>query len=263
MVRQTFSLRSIGPKDPSRRFAVGLASVVLFLLLAAAITSLARQALVQMRDLNTANSDNLQWTLSQTEVEFLQFYNALILVEVNPAADLAQVRRWYDIFYSRMNVIMGGPVYGKLAQEPKMISEFERITAFMDAALPYIDGPDDALRAHLPKLHQDAVKLRVDVRDVTLEGIRVFSKLADAQRLSVSKTMARIAMLTVGLIMLLLLAVFFLARIYGVTRTQAIENKATRDRLQAMLNTSLDAVLVVNREGRFVEFNGAATEIFG
>ncbi len=263
LVRPTFSLRSIGPKDPNRRFAVGLASVVLFLLLAAAITTLARQALVQMRDLNTANSDNLQWTLSQTEVEFLQFYNALIVVEANPRADLAPLRRWYDIFYSRMNVIMRGPVYGKLAQEPNMTSEFDRINAYMAAALPYIDGPDDALRAQLPKMKEDAVGLRVDVRNVSLEGIRVFSKLADGQRLSVSDTMARIAMLTVGLILLLLLAVFFLARIYGVTRTQAIENKATRDRLQAMLNTSLDAVLVVDREGRFVEFNGAATEIFG
>ena len=263
LVRQTFSLRSIGPKDPNRRFAIGLASVVLFLLLAAAITTLARQALVQMRDLNTANSDNLQWTLSQTEVEFLQFYNALILVEANPSADLVQLRRWYDIFYSRMNVIMGGPVYGKLALEPNMTSEFERINAYMDNALPYIDGPDDALRAQLPKLREEAVALRVAVRNVSLEGIRVFSKLADGQRLSVSETMARIAMLTVGLIMLLLLAVFFLARVYGITRSQAIENKVTRDRLQAMLNTSLDAVLVVDREGNFIEFNGAATEIFG
>lgn len=263
LVRQTFSLRSIGPKDPSRRFAVGLASVVLFLLLAAAITTSARQVLVQMRDLNTADSDNLQWTLSQTEVEFLQFYNALIVAEANPTADLAPLRRWYDIFYSRLNVIMGGPVYGKVAQEPNTASEFEQINAYMDAALPYIDGPDHALRAQLPKMYEDAVKLRADVRNVTLEGIRVFSKLADGQRISVSDTMARIAMLTVGLILLLLLAVFFLARVYGVTRRQAIENKTTRDRLQAMLNTSLDAVLVVDREGNFIEFNGAATEIFG
>ncbi len=263
MVKQIFSLRSIGPKDPNRRFAVGLAAAVLFLFFAAAITTLARQALVQIQDLNTANSDNLQWTLSQTEVEFLQYYNAVVVAEATPNADLAPLRRWYDIFYSRMNVIMGGPVYGKLAEQPHMAAEFARINAYMSAALPYIDGPDAALRAQLTQLREDAAARRIDVRNVSLEGIRVFSKLADEQRLSVSETMARIAMLTVGLIMLLLLAVFFLARIYGVTRRQAIENKATRDRLQAMLNTSLDAVLVVDREGCFLEFNGAATEIFG
>ncbi len=261
--RQTYPWLTIAPKDPSRRFAVAAATTVLFVILTIAITTLARQALIQMRDLNTANSDNLQWTLSQTEVEFLQFYTALNIANQDPNSDLAPLRRWYDIFYSRMNIIMRGPVYGNLALEPNMIGEFDSINGYLGSSLPYIDGPDEALRAQLPKLLERAAALRIDVRNISLEGIRVFSKVSDAQRFSVSETMGRIALLTVGLILMLLLAVFFLARIYGVTRSQALENQATRDRLQAMLNTSLDAVLVVDREGRFVEFNGAATEIFG
>jgi PAS domain S-box-containing protein len=75
--------------------------------------------------------------------------------------------------------------------------------------------------------------------------------------------MRRIASLTVGLVVMLTLGVFWLTRLYRFGRMQTLETQQTRDRLQAMLNTSLDAVLVVDREGRFIEFNGAATEIFG
>ncbi len=252
-----------GPKNPRNRFAAAVATGVLFLFLALAIATLARQALQQIRELNTASSDNLQWTLSQTEVEYLQLFNAMMQADADPGADLAPLRRWYDIFVSRMRIIMTGPVYGHLAEQPKMVEEFGRINAFLDNSVTFIDGPDAQLRTQLPTLLARAAGLRQDVRSISLEGIRVFSTMADKQRLSVSETMARIALLTVALILLLLLALFFLARIYGVTRSQAFENKATRDRLQAMLNTSLDAVLVVDRQGRFVEFNGAATEIFG
>ena len=248
---------------PKHRWAAATFAAVIFILLTIAITSLARHAFVQMRALNTANSDNLQWTLSQTEVEFLQLNYALRAAQVDPFSDFEALRRWFDIFVSRITVITKGPIYGSLATEPTMVEEFARIEAFLARTVPLIDSPDPILRENLPQIAAEAAALRSDVRNISLEGIRVFSKMADVQRLSISETMGRIALLTVGLILLLLLALFFLTRIYRITRRQALENLATRERLQAMLNTSLDAVLVVDRAGHFVEFNGAATEIFG
>lgn len=248
---------------PQQRIAAVVISGLLFVILTFSITTLARQALEQMRQLNTANSDNLQWTLSQAEVEFLQLTNAVIIAQNNPSDDLTGLRRWFNIFYSRINIISNGPIYGSLAIDPAMVTEFDRINAFLRKTIPLIDGPDDVLRANLPKINDMADDLHADVRNISLVGIRVFSKTSDTRRFSVSETMERIALLTVGLILLLLLALFFLSRTYRVTRRQALENLATRERLQAMLNTSLDAVLVIDRKGKFVEFNGAATEIFG
>ncbi|MFN3605837.1 MAG: PAS domain S-box protein, partial [Cypionkella sp.] len=258
-----FAWSSFGLNAPRDRLFAGAAAILVFVVMAIGITALARQALDQIRILNTASSDNLQWTLSQTEVEFLLYYNAILHAASNPAKCLSDVRRRFDIFYSRIDTIRHGPIYGSLAVKPQMAEEFAHLDAFVVATIPHIDGPDDALRAQLPRLISEAASLRGDIRAISLEGIRVFSEIADLQRQSVSETMQRIALLTVSLILLLLLALFLLARIYGTTRRQAVENKAVRERLQAMLNTSLDAVLVVDRNGRFIEFNGAATEIFG
>ncbi len=257
------SWSALGLQAPRQRFVATVAASMLFILLAASITTLARQALVQMRELNTANSDNLQWTLSQTEVEFLLFHNALLQIQSGQSSDLGALRRWFNVFYSRMDTIAKGPIYGTLAGQPTTMEEFAQINNFLATTLPAIDGPDAELRKKVPDLVAQSASLRPSIRNISLEGIRVFSRVSDVQRRSVSETMGRIALLTVSLILLLLLAVFFLARIYGVTHRQAIENKATRERLQAMLNTSLDAVLVVDRRGHFIEFNGAATEIFG
>jgi PAS domain S-box-containing protein len=254
---------NIGLNSARHRLAVGAGVAFVVVMLAIGITALARQALEQMRILNTANSDNLQWTLSQTEVEFLLYYNAALHAQANPDRSLDNVRQRFDIFYSRIDTIRRGPIYGRLAVKPQMAEEFAHLDAFMLATVPFIDGDDADLRARLPAMISEAADIRADIRAISLEGIRVFSEIADQQRQSVSNTMMRIATLTVSLILLLVLALAMLARIYGTTRLQAMENKSVRERLQAMLNTSLDAVLVVDRHGRFVEFNGAATEIFG
>ena len=185
-------------------------SGILFLVLAVSITTLARQALEQMRQLNTASSDNLQWTLSQTEVEFLQLSNALIVAQTDPDSDLTALRRWFNVFYSRMNIISNGPIYSSLAADPEMLAKFNSIDEFLYFSIPLIDSPDDVLRAALPEINAKADGLHMLVRNISLEGSRDFSNTSDTRRVSISDTMERIALLTLGLILLLLLALFFI-----------------------------------------------------
>ena len=53
------------------RWVASAAAGVLFVVLTFGITTLAQQAIRELTALNTAKSDNLQWTLAQGEVEFL------------------------------------------------------------------------------------------------------------------------------------------------------------------------------------------------
>lgn len=250
-------------RSPMARWVATAAAGILFVVLTIGITALAQQAIREITALNTAKSDNLQWTLAQGEVEFLSFYNELIKVDAGQTLELVSVKRWFDIFYSRMQTITTGKLYGQLTKGQKMVPAFEHITTFLDETAVLIDGDDKVLLAAIPQIAIRAAPLRGEIRAISLEGIRVFSQLSDQRRESVSVTMLRIAGLTVGLIVLLLFGVFWLTRLYRFGRMQTVETQQTRDRLQAMLNTSLDAVLVVDREGRFIEFNGAASEIFG
>jgi PAS domain S-box-containing protein len=245
------------------RWVATAAAGMLFVVLSIGISALAQQAIREITALNTAKSDNLQWTLAQGEVEFLSFYNELIRVDAGQTLEMASLRRWFDIFYSRMKTLTTGKLYGQLTKGEKMGPAFDHINTFMTETAALMDGDAKALLAAIPDIAIKAAPLRGEIRAISLEGIRIFSKLSDERRESVSVTMLRIAGLTVGLIVLLLFGVFWLTRLYRFGRMQTLETQQTRDRLLAMLKTSLDAVLVVDREGRFIEFNGAASEIFG
>lgn len=235
----------------------------LFLALTVGIVTLANQAFREVITLNIAKSDNLQWTLAQTEVEFLSFYNELVRIDAGLSDDLPALRRWFDIFYSRINTIQSSRVYGQLTESARLIPAFDSMRRFLDETARFIDGSDADLMRAVPDIIEQAAQLRPELRSVSLEGIRVFSQLSDNRRESVADTMVRIASLTASLIVLLLLAVFWLSRLYRFGYRQTLETQQTRDRLQAMLKTSLDAVLVVDRHGKFVEFSGSASEIFG
>ncbi len=253
------SIRRATQARLSRLVAFSLALI----LCTGVIVALAIEAQNKINALNTANSDNVQWTLSQSEVEFLMFHSALMQAQAVPDPDTAPLRKWFDVFYSRIDTLHQSPLYAELTHLPRLVDPFARIAAFLNDTARLIDGPDADLVADLPALAARADALRADVRAISLEGINTFAHQSDVQREGVSNAMTRIAALTGGLVIALLVLVFFLIRLSRITIGQARDNQLTGDRLDAMLRTSLDAILVVDRSGRFVEFNGAAEKIFG
>jgi PAS domain S-box-containing protein len=213
--------------------------------------------------LATANSDSTQWSLAQAEVEFLALETALLIAADEPEAPLADVRRRFDVFYSRIATISKSPVYAPLRDLSEARAALGDIDAFLGEAVPLIDGEDAALRAALPDLGLRAEELRSDIRRVSLGGVEVLSSRSDAERGGIARLLLWVSALSFALFFALLLfvALLLLAN-RGVSR-RAHEQALLRSRQQAIVATSLDAVLVVSREGRVLEFNAAAEEIFG
>ncbi len=245
------------------RFAATIAASVLFLTMAFGIATLAQKALGQIKSLNIADSNNPQWNLAQTEVEFLAFYSILVKINAGETAELPALRRWFDIFYSRMDTVSGGPIFQQLSKRPKLERCFESVALFLDKTAVLMDGQDTTLLSTIPDIAIEAEAIRAKVRDISNEGASVFSALSDQRRRSVSEILSNIFALTIALTLALIFGMFWLRRLNKFRRAQTAEVQQTRDRLQAMLNTSLDAILVVNRASICLEYNGAAAKIFG
>ena len=64
-----------------------------------------------LRQLRSASSDNVQWTLSQVEVEFLEFEIRLDHAMQASDPDLKAVRRSFDIFYSRIATLREASIF--------------------------------------------------------------------------------------------------------------------------------------------------------
>ena len=105
-----------------------------------------------LRLLNSARSDNVQWTLSQAEVEFLEY--EMLLGEAAGAAvpDLKALRREFDIFYSRIATLRQASTYSELRELQDFSRSLKIVETFLIRSLDSIDAPDAALIAQLPEL---------------------------------------------------------------------------------------------------------------
>lgn len=221
-----------------------------------------RFTLAEMDRLQLATSDNARWTLPQVEVEYLSLMNALDQRDARGEADLGEIRLRYDILYSRVQTLRRSPVFEQLSQQDAFTNALDRVTQFLDQALPVIDGPDDTLRAALPTFSAAAEWVRPELRTISVAGLAYFSLNSDMRREQVDETLTQLAVVAVGLFLGLAALAVFLFFVYRKTDARGVALEQANHRMNTILSTSLDGVIVADTQGRVQEFNDAAVSIF-
>ena len=227
-----------------------------------AIGFLAVEIVRDLRLLNSANSDNVQWTLSQAEVEFLEMRHALDTARRQPEPDLDRLIEEFDIFYSRISTLETGALYESLRDLPEFAEPMQRIRRTLDDLVPLIDGPRADLAAGLPRIESAFGQSRADLRELATSGLYHFARQSDFQRISVAVTLMRLGLLTSVLVMVLIFLLRHAQNASRQTERRGHELAAAYTRLNTILDTSLDAVLVADLSGDIQQFNPAAERIF-
>ncbi|WP_417473070.1 ATP-binding protein [Leisingera sp.] len=242
------------------RLAVLLVAAVVGLV---AIALLAFNVSRDLRQLSSASSDNIQWTLSQTEVEFLHFRLALAQVQTNEVPDIRSLRRKFDVFYSRIRTLGQASIYHELRQVEEFARHLAAVSDYLDRAVPIIDSDITAFQAALPALRAETTAIRPSVRRLSVSGLNFFAEDSDFRRNALSNTLKQLAWAIAVLVAALVVLVCYLAVLNAQNvrrRTQAIE---ASERMNIVTGTSLDAVIVADTWGRILDFNAAAEQIFG
>lgn len=248
------------PKTTQLRAKSGRALLALAgLVVVVSIAFLAFNVQREIRQMGSAQSDNVQWSLAQAEVEFLEYARQL---DAAPP-DVASLKRRFDVFYSRVTTIETASVFADLRADPETADQLARVRGFLDESAAIIDKGDMALLTQVGALQGLAEDIRSTVRSLAKSGLGVFAAASDAQRVAVARTMIQLAVALAALIGALFVGVIYLnqlnARIAGRERAQA----QTAKRMNTVISTSLDAVIVSDGDGRILEFNPAAETIFG
>lgn len=212
----------------------------------------------KIEELSSASSDNVQWSLSQSEVEFQEFAGRAMI-----GADLAGVRRRFDVFYSRINTVSQAAVFAELRDDTEFQVTLEKIRNWLKETSSLVDASDVELTRSLPRLAALVQDIRPDVRKLSNSGLNIFARNADRQRADVVLTLIELAVALVILIGALGLAVFYLDRLNRQVRRQARSQRQTGQRMKTVMSTSLDGVILSDDAGRIVEFSPAAEKIFG
>lgn len=232
-----------------------------------AIVSLALEVKDRLAALEQANSDNTQWVLMQSEVEVLRLQAAILSALESPPPDdmpaaLDEIRRWFNVLYSRVSMLEQSSVYAPLLKKDDYQDDYRTLRAFLDENVGLIDSADTKLQASLHAFSLAMPPVRNAARQLTLKALTDFAAVSDAQRESMSDTLVRLAIMTVALILLLAGLVLVLARLYRVSETRANALRTTSARLSTIIANSADGIVVTDKQGVILEFNPAAQSIF-
>jgi PAS domain S-box-containing protein len=217
------------------------------------------------RQIDTQSStsiDNVQWALSQVDVELLHLQLSLSDAMDNPE-DLTGLRLRYDVFLSRIQTLQLGSVFATLRRNPDFAASFDKARAFVQDTAPLVDGDDAALRKVLPELNTRVRALIPEAHRIALTGVSLFAVQSDADRAAVKLTLIQVVILTLVLIAALVALLAMVLRLDRGNRRKAQQNAETLARLDAVVATSLDAVITLDDQGRIVDFNPAACATFG
>jgi len=207
---------------------------------------------------SSAQSDNVQWSLSQTEVEFQEFYTRLQV-----GSDLTGIRQRFDVFYSRMKTLREAQVFETLRHDADVAARLTDINIFLEEAVVIIDGSDVALTSNLQKLAVLSEDAKHNVRGLATAGLTFFAASADEQREKIVRILTQLATILAILITALGIGVAYLVRLNQTIVFRERQQIRDAERINTILNTSIDAVIVSDSQGNVIDFNQAAETIFG
>lgn len=213
----------------------------------------------EIRVLGSAGSDNIQWSLAQTEVEFLEFQDQIKTDDVS----LSQLRQKFDVFYSRINTMKTASVFEELRADTMSREQLDAVSMFLDDAVVLIDAEDPILIGSIPELTDMAEDARPRVRAMATSSLRLFAEAADTQRQAVARTLTQLAEALAFFICALALLTVYLFRLNSSIFTREREKNQTAKRMNTVMGTSLDGVIVSDANGRILDFSPAAETMFG
>ncbi|GAA6187079.1 response regulator [Litorivita sp. NS0012-18] len=246
---------------------VAIASLFLLIYLSSSVSQ-------KLRELGSARADNVQWTMSQIEVEFLDFQAAVAQAQTRTSSlqgqpqpelksALANLRKRYNIFYSRLETIAGSALYRPILDYANLRGRFEDIAQVTYGLVPTIDANDTTLVQALPDVAKAIAPLRQDLRLISTEGNRQLALQADRAREDAARVLRLVALVSLLLAAAVIWLLFVFWRLYRLNRSRAITNRAILTRIETIISTSRDAIIVCDPTGRISDFNSAAETLFG
>ncbi|SEQ23631.1 hybrid sensor histidine kinase/response regulator [Thalassovita taeanensis] len=251
-------IRQIGRYKVMLLSALMLAGLVM-------LAVLGKQVGTELRQLRTTSQDNIQWNLSQLEVDLLVF-NLALSDAAHPGASkvaLGTVRTRFDVLYSRLSVLTDGPTYRSINETSGAASALADITKFLDGILPLIDGPDEGLYDAIGPIRAQMPVLRTAARVVAIDGIGIFARVATEQRAFLSSLLLKTSLLSGAMILALGAVLLILFRQFGIAERESRAKEQSNTRLRSMVGASLDGIVVADDRGRILDFNAPASQIFG
>ncbi|EDM31044.1 multi-sensor hybrid histidine kinase [Roseovarius sp. TM1035] len=216
---------------------------------------------VQLDEYRSASQDNLHWTTSRLEVDQLKFLASLYAL-TGPEENLVdQVRRQFDILYSRATALRDGRVYREVLELDIAHADLDRVSELLASMVPIIDGDPGDIFKERARLIQLGSRMADPIRNIAARGLAADAQRSDSERAALTAKILSLAVLILMMLAALSSLLLLVWRVYRSYRMQAEQNISKSNRLTTILNTSQDAVLVVGVDGWIEDTNARADDL--
>lgn len=214
---------------------------------------------------SSVNSDNVTWTMSQVEVDTLKLQRAVILASQQPndPQALDDLRLAFDIFYSRFSVLAKSDDLNHLPINEALRQELWSQGAFFDRVTPIIDADDATLAAALPDLQAEMIDVADTVRAQIVSSLQSLMANGDERRNELRRSLQVFAAAALGLLGLMAaLSLVIILQNRAQSRRSETTERAVHN-LRAVIESSLDALVIADAQGAVTDCNTAAEQLFG
>lgn len=218
----------------------------------------------KIQGLQSSRVDNIVWTIGQVEVEYLQLELSLKKIELgvsDPAEAAEEVRRRFNIFYSRIETLLTGPMYRSALEASKSLGMIGALKEQNDRLIAWIDAPDAELIAKATALSDELSDAAKVVRHVSTQGNIFGAAEGEKARKEVGDIMLRLSVVTAVLMVLLAMLAGLFFRLSQQNAQRARKHRSTSVRLAEVLGTTPDALIVTDGDGRIDDCNAAAAHL--
>ncbi|NRB34831.1 MAG: response regulator [Rhodobacteraceae bacterium] len=176
---------------------------------------------------------------------------------------LADMRDSFNGIASFIEEMNDNPVYGYLQEDARANAALTRLTEFRNRFYPVVNGPDVGFFVAMPELELASFMMPAQVQAVKLRTEQVLQTQREERRSKAAAALTGLRYLTLGFLALVALVVGTLMALYRASIRLARAESALRGRVEAIVSSAQDAVVVTDETGSILHFNTAAEDMFG
>ncbi len=236
---------------------VGLAALI------ALFVAMSISLLFQLRDLQTSEGESMQWSITQVDTELASFHAALSTEIGKTPPDIDEIKLRLDIVLNRLDILQSGRAAAVLSENARSSDMLAQLLDYANRIAAISDKAGDPTSGDLDELLALTQSARPLGRQLALSGLRATARQAEVRRAEFAQQLRWTGSVAIALLLLmvclLLVLNTMLKRADARDRALLISSR----KLASTVSASLDAIIAMDEDGKIVDFNEAAEDMFG
>ena len=257
MIRNSFQVREDEERAGNTRVIQHFVVFVCIAFSALGIVFLGSSVRTQLSDLASVQTDGVEMSLARIRTDFHDLEAAVDRARAGYSG-VDDIGRSLDQISARLEILRSDERFRGIGGVGQVFDSMERTSAFVETVRrKLVPGVDYALLGQYVRMHEflpDAIEEN---------GIRVLKVYTATLRTNVAATLVRLAGFVAVLLITMLILTIYLSWQGRIVLARARREASAASRLEAILDTSQDGVVVVDGRGRIRACGASALRLFG